>query len=228
LGLEVLAFHVNNPQCEHILLACCNDAGYVPVLRQYAAQSACSDRITLLSSGAIWSGMSDLGFRTTRVFESLFDSRGSLPIPTAATAWKQLQSSPVAIQPRVDLFTAESSKPQGKSVANSGRLRPILRDGNGNRIDKILNVNGNLAIAMRKLNLCNWHYLRADCQNQNSGCKRDHKAPRPLSPENYDALWFVARQGMCRSLRKGGSCEDDQCIYGHVFVRTCLSETRTS
>ncbi len=34
---EVLDFHVSNPQCEHILLACCHDAGYVPVLRQYAA-----------------------------------------------------------------------------------------------------------------------------------------------------------------------------------------------
>jgi len=217
---EVLAFHVNNPQCEHILLACCHDAGYVPVLRQYAAQPASSDRITLLSSGAIRSDMSDLGFRTTRVFESLFDSRGSPPVPTAFTVWKNLQCSPVVKQPRADLFTAESSKLQGKPVINSGRLRPILRDGNGNRIDKSLNVNGKLAIAMRNLNLCNWHYLRSDCQNQNSGCNRDHKYPRPLSPEKYDALWFVARQGMCRSLRKGGSCKDDQCIYGHVFVKS--------
>ena len=219
--LEVLAFHVTNPQCEHILLACCHDAGYVPVLRQYAAQPAYSDRITLLSSGAIQSGISDLGFRTTRVFESLFDSRGSLPVPTAATgfqAWKQLQSSPVVKQPRADVFTAESSKLQGKPVANSGRLRPILRDSNGNRVDKSLKVNGNLANEMRNLNLCNWHYLRADCQN--SGCNRGHKYPRPLSPEKYDALWFVARQGMCRSLRKGGSCEDDQCIYGHILVRS--------
>jgi len=221
LCLEVLAFHVTNPQCEHILLACCHDAGYVPVLRQYAAQPAYSDRITLLSSGAIQSGISDLGFRTTRVFESLFDSRGSLPDPTAATAfqaWKQLQfqSHPVAKQPRVDVFTAESSKLQGKPVANSGRLRPILRDSNGNRIDKSLNVNGKLAIEMRNLNLCNWHYLRADCLNSGRNHqKRDHKYPRPLSPEKYDALWIVARQGMCRSLRKGSSCEDDQCIYGH-------------
>jgi hypothetical protein len=163
--------------------------------------------------------MSDLGFRTTRVFESLFDSRGSLPVPTAATAWKQLQTSPVAKQPRADLLaTAESSKLQGKPVANSGRLRPIRRDGNGNRIDKSLNVNLKLANELRNLNLCNWHYLRADCQN--SGCSRDHKYPRPLSQEKYDALWFVARQGMCHSLRKGGSCDDDQCIYGHILVRS--------
>jgi hypothetical protein len=215
LGVEVLAFHVKNPHCEHILLACCHDAGYVPVLRQYAAQPACCNRITLLSSGATQPGMRDLGFRTTRIFESLFDSRGSIPVPTAATAWKQLQSSPVPKQPRADLFAAESSKLQGKPVANSGRLRPIWRDGNGNRIDKSLNVNPNLANEIRNLNLCNWHYLRADCQN--SGCSRDHKYPRPLSQEKYDALWFVARQGMCRSLRKG---EDDQCIYGHILVRS--------
>jgi hypothetical protein len=161
--------------------------------------------------------MSDLGFGTTRLFESLFDSRGALRVLTAATAGKQLQFSPTVKQQKVDIFAAESSRLQEKSVANSGRLRPIIREGNGKRLDKRLSVDDNLVITMRSMNLCSWHYLRADCQKQNNGCKRDHKYPRPLSPEKFDALWIAARQGMCYTLRKEGSCEDERCIYGHGF-----------
>jgi len=68
---------------------------------------------------------------------------------------------------------------------------------------------------MRERNLCSWHYLRSDCQKRGS-CEKDHNYPRPLSPEQYDAQWLVARQGACYTLRKRGDCDDDQCMYGHV------------
>jgi hypothetical protein len=100
-----------------------------------------------------------------------------------------------------------------KPVSNCGRLRPIFRNGAGKRVDKILSVDKRLLQEMRERNLCSWHYLRSDCQK--NPCKRHHTYPRPLSPEEYDAQWLVARQGVCYTLRKGGSCDDDQCMYGH-------------
>lgn len=98
-------------------------------------------------------------------------------------------------------------------MSNSGRLRPIIRNSAGKRIDKPLVVNEGLVNAMKKHNLCSWHYLRADCAV--SSCQRNHKYPRPLSPGEFDAQWCIARQGMCYRLRKGGDCNDEQCMYGH-------------
>ncbi|KAH8757115.1 hypothetical protein BGZ57DRAFT_932890 [Hyaloscypha finlandica] len=92
---EVLAFHIVNPQCEHILLACCHDAGYVPVLRQYAAQATLFERMTLLSAGVVRPDIGDLGFRTTRIFDSLFG--GSPRVTLTATNGKNVQMPPVTV-----------------------------------------------------------------------------------------------------------------------------------
>jgi hypothetical protein len=211
---EVLGFHIGNLQCEHIMLACCHDSGYVPVLRQYAAQSSYSERITLLSAGLVRSDIRALGFRSTTAFEPLFCSPRALQ-PTADV--KDRQPSLDNIQHTLDLITSEaSSQAKEKPVNNSGRLRPILRNSAGKRIDKILSVDVSLVQEIRKHNLCSWHYLRADCQV--TSCKRNHIYPRPLSPGEYDAQWTVARQGLCYSLRKGGDCDDDQCMYSHGFT----------
>lgn len=219
--IEVLAFHIVNPQCEHVLLACCHDAGYVPVLRQYAAQATLFERITLLSAGVVQPDIGDLGFRTTRIFDSLFGHSGSPRVTPTATSGKNAQMPPVTVQQIVDLFTRTPSRPQenlvsnpvSNPVSNSGRLRPIIRNNSGKRIDKKLSVEESLIQAMKKRNLCSWHYLRADCLA--SSCKRNHSYPRPLSPAEYDAQWCIARHGLCYRLRRGNNCDDDQCMYGH-------------
>lgn len=218
IDAEVLNFHISNPQCEHILLACCHDAGYVPVLRQYAAQPSLSERVALLSVGPVRSDMSALGFRTTRLFESLFSSNSSVRVSQSPAKGKVRQLSVSNIQQTLDLITAitaeASSQVTEKPVSNCGRLRPVLRNGAGRRIDKVLSVDKRILQDMRERNLCSWHYLRSDCQKKSS-CKRDHSYPRPLSPEEYDAQWYIARQGACYTLRKGGNCDDDLCMYGH-------------
>lgn len=104
----------------------------------------------------------------------------------------------------------------GTPVANCDRLRPILYNAAGKRIDKALSVNEDLINELKKQNLCSWHYLRADCIQ--SGCKRNHDRKRPLTPKHYDAMWCIARMGTCFTVKKGRRCEDDQCFYGHGFV----------
>jgi len=211
---KVLSFHIGNPQCEHILLACCHDAGYTPELREYAAQSSYCSRVTLLLAGRVRSDMSTLGFRATRLFEPLFSSNSSPSIPQALPNGKARQLSVSNIQQTVDLITAEaSSQVKEKLVKNCGRLRPIRRNSVGKRIDKDLSVDPRVLQDMRERNLCSWHYLRSDCQK--SSCERNHNYPRPLSAEEYDAQWFIARQGGCYAQRKRGNCEDDLCMYGH-------------
>ncbi|KAE9364678.1 hypothetical protein N431DRAFT_421835 [Stipitochalara longipes BDJ] len=216
LKTEVLSFHIGNPQCEHILLACCHDAGYVPELREYAAQSSSSERITLLLAGHIRSDMSALGFRATRLFEPLFSPSNPTSNAQAVPNGKVHQLSVSNIQQTLDRITAiASSQGKEKPVKNCGRLRPILRNGVGKRIDKDLKVNPRVLQEMRERNLCSWHYLRSDCQKRSS-CERSHNYPRPLCAEEYDAQWLIARHGACYTQRKRGNCEDDQCMYGHI------------
>jgi len=213
---EVLGFHVSNPQCRHILLGCCNDAGYVPVLRQYAAQSSISERITLLSAGPIQPAMGTLGFRATSIFEPLFGSSILSAVLSTLAYGRSLSQSPTTLKKSVkkSLSSVTASSPViEKPVYNSERLGPILRDKKGKRIDRSLVVEESLAFAMKKRNLCSWHYLRSDCTVDS--CPRKHSYPRPLSWAEFDALWFVARQGMCYRLRKGGDCNEDRCMYGH-------------
>jgi hypothetical protein len=199
------------------MLACCHDAGYVPALRQYTAQP---ERITLVTVGPVRPAMHTLGFRTTRLFEPLFSPRISPEVTPGPMNGKVRQLSVSNIQQTLDRITAMtaegSSQVKEKPVSNCGRLRPIFRNDAGKRIDKVVSVDRRVLQDMRERNLCSWHYLRSDCQKKVSGsCKRNHEYARPLNPAEYDAQWFIARQGACYTVRKGGNCQDDQCIYGH-------------
>lgn len=161
--------------------------------------------------------MGALGFPTTNIFEPLFTSSNLTLASTLFAQGKNSQPSPAIIQQKVDRILASASSTQEKPVSNSGRLRPIIRNSAGKRIDKGLRANENLITRMKKHNLCSWHYLRADCMvaPPMGSCKRNHTYARPLSPVEYDAQWCIARQGRCYNLRKGGDCTDDQCMYGH-------------
>jgi len=199
---EVLNFYVGNKQCEHILLACCHDMGYIPVLRQYAAHPSSAERITLAAGESIYPGMANLGLRTTTQFASLFSPNG---LPPRAPA------SLLAINKAITISLLSDEN----LVSNVNRLRPVLKNDAGRRIDKELSVDEGLAQALKKRNLCNWHYLRADCKSAGTTCKHGHGYARPLNRREYDALWFLSRQAPCYRNRKGGVCEDDKCIYGH-------------
>lgn len=262
---EVLDFYIHNPQCIHIMLICCHDAGYVPVLRPYSTQKMLSQKITLVSTGGIYPSMAKLGFRSTTIFEPLFSAKGSsqignqppvghIPQPLATSHLQdQHRPAPVATsqlkaEDHTQVSSAESAighrqssptstslrtefpipRPFGKEtfVANSDRLRPVLRNSAGKRVDKKLpfGIYDEQVQKIRSLNLCSWHYLRSD--HNTSNCRRSHEAyPRPLSSDDYDALWLVTRIGFCNRMKAEGDCDDDQCIYGHGLVETwaCVS-----
>lgn len=211
--IEVLAHHITNPLCEHVLLACCHDAGYVPVLRQYAEQQSSSRKITLIASGDVRPNIGGLSFQMTNCFEALF-AGGDLVQSAKSYADVSAISPPNTFAKKTITLTNGPNAP-GAPVQNCHRLRPILYNAAGKRVDKFLSVNEDLINELKKQNLCSWHYLRADCIQ--SGCKRNHERKRPLSPKHYDAIWYIARMGTCYTVKKGRNCEDDQCFYGHGF-----------
>jgi hypothetical protein len=185
---DVLNIYVPNSQCQHIILGCCHDQGYVPFLRQFEKGSSVSQKITLLQSGPLPPRMESLGFKKTDLFNPLFSSE----IPSSTS------SSP----------TPFKSFPH----VNSVRLGPIIRNSSGKRIDKELSVDSSLLQRMKAFNLCSCHYLREDCVQK---CRRSHAYARPLSLEEHDAVWYLARSALCKSVKQKSDCNDDRCIYGH-------------
>jgi hypothetical protein len=159
-------------------------------LRQFDKGPSVSDKITLLLRGPLAPRMESLGFKKTDLFNSLFSS--------------EIPSSPS------DSPTVFRSFP----LVNSVRLGPIVRNSLGKRIDKDLIVDQSLLQRMKGFNLCAWHYLREDCVQK---CKRSHAYPRPLSLEEHDAIWYLSRSGLCRSVKRSTDCDDDRCIYGHRY-----------
>ncbi|KAL2063046.1 hypothetical protein VTL71DRAFT_6118 [Oculimacula yallundae] len=137
-------------------------------------------------------------------------------------------AKPPSPSPRKTSTSTNPYNPQEKDftgeyfVENAGRLIPRAKDTAGNRlrdnnliVDRIADYD--LIGKMKNLSLCQWHYLRSDCSNfRKEKCKRNHDTyRRPLTPKEYDALWFLSRMGYCKKLLNDGYCNDDYCIYGH-------------
>jgi hypothetical protein len=81
----------------------------------------------------------------------------------------------------------------------------------GHRVDAPVKVyNRDEVNRIKKMKLCNVHYLRPPCQ-YGSGCSHKHDF-RPLKGE-LATLRLVARMAPCMN---GPQCDDSECIYGHT------------
>lgn len=195
-GSECLNFFVGNLQCKHIVLGVCHDGGYKPYLESFASDPLKRDRITLLEGAAIYRSIAAIGFPRTLRLDTVF-------APHIAPAPPVLSSTPAG---------PSSARVFINPSPLSERLGPVLRTGYGQRVDKMLDVDISSPYidALRRAKLCQWYYLRGKCE----GCKNNHVAP-PLSAREFDCLWYMARQGLCYKMRKGNSCGDALCVYGH-------------
>lgn len=169
-----------------------------------------------------------LGVRTTR-FSSVFSEpthqeRSPMPV----TAWRREVTSPtteVVSNGSGNIREPMAVGPRGppavclrNPMAQPKRLGPILTDGSGRRFDRPLNVGPSVVDRFRKASLCFYLFLRGECVLPT--CRRNHSHP-PLSSEEFDALWLVAREkNPCKKNgkatqhgRKG--CVDVMCVYGH-------------
>lgn len=185
-----------------MILGCSHDSGYAPFLEKYASDDNIRERITLLKGERIDSRIAALGFKKVLKLESVFASpivKQVFFVPSSATQ-----------------VTSQLTRYSNPSI-DSSRLGPVIRDDDGKRIDRPLAVDPNAANVrfLRHLfqNRCQYFYLRGSCD----GCSRDHTAP-PLVSDDYDALWFLARLGICNKIRKGKDCDDPKCIYGHRLI----------
>ena len=217
-SIEVLSFHMGNGQCQHVILGCSHDGGYAPSLERFAADDSTRERITLLKGGPIHPQIASLGFTRTLKLKTVFgmeDTKkvGGFPNPGVSPA--SYVPRPVVPSLTSASFPANASTSGPKHLnpaAHADRLGPVLRHASGKRIDKQLAVDPTTPYlqVLKKANLCSWYYLRGEC----TGCSKNHFVG-PLTPREFDCLWYLTRAGLCFQVRKGKDCDDPKCIYGH-------------
>ncbi|BDD55216.1 hypothetical protein MAP00_000761 [Monascus purpureus] len=100
------------------------------------------------------------------------------------------------------LVTSKSSKPSSPKT--------VERNKYGQRVDRLeyKNIPRDELNRIKKMKLCNYHYLLGSCPNTN--CYHDHS--QKLTKNELSILAAVARMTPCHF---GLDCVDPDCIYGH-------------
>jgi hypothetical protein len=229
--IESIKFFLESFQCKHLVLACGHDSGYAPFLGQFVGDKQVAERITLLEGSAFPAAIRDLGLKKAQ-FSSVFNTvtqpavstgrpilawgrGGVIPTGSATLTGRGAEvRGPKAIGRRVPeiLF-----KGHHNHQAQSDRLGPVVTNTNGRRVDKPLQVDEVVVERLKRGVLCYYFFLRGECVSEK--CARNH-VHRPLMDNEFDALWWLARQGQCSKGRKanrdtGSDCSDEMCIYGH-------------
>jgi hypothetical protein len=213
------------------LLACGHDSGYAPFLGQFVGDKQVAERITLLEGSLFPAAIRDLGLKKTR-FTSVFNT---ITQPAMLNGLQGPSPGPGDVMSTVSAPLANGGKDVGRPMAmsqkvlekpfkayynrqaQSDRLEPVSTDLSGRRVDKSLSVDEVVLRRIKKGVLCYYFFLRGECVS--GKCDRNH-AYRLLTDDEFDALWWLARQGLCYKSRKAtgnGSkdCSDNRCIYGH-------------
>lgn len=224
--IESTKFFLESFQCKHVLLACGHDSGYAPFLGQFVGDKPTADRITLLEGSPFPTTIRDLGLNSVQ-FGEIFNKFTQQAMPVNAwarsaapgtladrgnTAGRSMVEGLSALVPRT-ARPAELHNPHAKP----DRLGPVLTDQNGRRVDRELQVNEVVVERIKKGDLCFYFFLRGACLAKK--CERNH-VHRPLTDEEFDALWWLARQGRCHKNRRAdrdtaNDCSDAMCVYGH-------------
>ncbi|MCJ1265236.1 hypothetical protein MMC22_005111 [Lobaria immixta] len=231
LKLQLYDYH-----CRHIFFGCSHDNGYARLLEDLGDLSA-NDRITLLEGVPFEKELTMLKskYKTTK-FDGLFRTskinvyQQQYP-PQLTPVQSQYQSpyQPVMTRPSPTPSSNPSSmNPMATSwattaVSNATRIvsppptpqptpvvvQTIPRNRHGQRIDPVVKYDANEVERVKKLKMCNVHFLRHDCIFGDD-CTHDH-AYKPNKNE-VQTLRHVARMTPCKF---GTECDEIKCIYGH-------------
>ena len=118
--------------------------------------------------------------------------------PAAVMNWATRAAVAAALPPP----TPPAEKVTPSAVMGDLTKETIPRNRNGQRLDPAIKHNKDEVERVRKMKMCNVHYLRGECQ---FGNKCTHKHDRNPSRQDLEILKVVARYACCRT---GGSCDD--------------------
>lgn len=94
-------------------------------------------------------------------------------------------------------------------VAKAAAKPSISRNRLGQRIDPSIKHNKEMHDRVKRLKLCNVHYLSNDCPYGSACCHVHNYKP---NAQELSTLRLVARMAPCK---RGSECDDAKCIFGH-------------
>jgi len=128
--------------------------------------------------------------------------------PSASSSPAGLWAS-IAAKPAVSVVPPPATTLSDSSPAKSSSVDGIPRNRKGQRIDAAIKHDKAEVDRVKKLKMCNTHFLRGFCPVKT--CPHVHDC-KPTAAE-LTTLRLVARMAPCMN---GGECDDAKCIYGHV------------
>ncbi|KAL1972810.1 hypothetical protein VTN31DRAFT_6352 [Thermomyces dupontii] len=227
---ENFKINLYNCHCHQIFLGCSHDNGYARLLEETLADIELIGRISLIEGVPFEQELESLksSYRVAKFPELFRDSKitpGPIKPPSKKTGTAPV--TPVSLQRTpTNTTTSSSSNTSWASVTGSNpgdvnlkqASKPaspsppaaVERNKYGQRIDRLdfKNITKEDLARVKKLKLCNMHYLLGECTNAN--CHHDHDYK--LSKHEKSVLQAVARMTPCRF---GTGCDDVNCIYGH-------------
>lgn len=106
--------------------------------------------------------------------------------------------------------SAAAALPQTSMAPRAPSTSGVRRNKKGQRLDPMLDFNPDEHDRVKKLKLCNKHYLHPD--GCGSGILCHHRHDYRTTPSETKALRQISREVVCMD---GMECDDPICIYGH-------------
>ena len=213
--------HIEQVQCKHVIFGGSSDNGYARLFGPYTADDEVRKRITLLEGPPFAGELAVLKDKfNIESFQTIFRDRKypprrvsfSTPAVTSPQSASLNPTSWVAAvqngttQPETRIAPAQTPAP-----TSSSQLIP--RNNRGQRVDLPITVPRYMVNEIKRLKLCNNHYLAAPCHF--ADCQHPHHVK--LNETQTDALRCVARMAPCKY--GGLYCDKRDCYYGHKCFR---------
>ena len=226
--IEIFKLHLYDCHCRQIIFGCSHDNGYARLLEDLLADKPTINHITLLEGVPFERELAILKntYETTK-FSNLFrTTKISIYHPPQPPPQFQYQP-PLTTTRTLSIPNPTSMNPTAPSWASTAMTAPaniasppptpnpapvsagIPRNRYGQRVDPQLQYDKTEVNRVKKIHMCNVHYLRKDCPYGDE-CTHDHSY-KP-SKNELTTLKYVARMTPCRF---GTECDDLGCIYGH-------------
>lgn len=167
--------------------------------------------------------------RTNSPYTPVFSPGGGIPQLDGQTLAHRLphlrtnsltssgNSSESGVNSWATVAKSSSSLPFTNLIRKEASFEPpkaVLRNLKGHRVDETLDYDRDEVQRLKKLKMCNQHYIGNGCchYNANKANKCPHRHDVKLTQQERYWLRVVARETPCK---KGFECDDVKCIYGH-------------
>ncbi|KAB8343219.1 hypothetical protein FH972_022809 [Carpinus fangiana] len=150
--------------------------------------------------------------RTNSASDIQEDARRQSPPPPVPVITSSKYPTPLTWASTVKRSTSAFIEGEVKhsSISTPSSADDIPRNRKNQRIDPLIKHDKDEVERVKKMKLCNVHFLRGECP-YGEQCTHVHRAKPTTTELKY--LSLVARMAPCMH---GSWCEDAKCIYGHI------------